>query len=270
LARKPKVTREALQGALIGALDPLRGVRAAWEQGAASFGRVDEYSDIDLIVIVEDDGVEEVFRAVEDTLDYRFGIADKYRIPEPAWHGHSQCFYWVKGASPYLFVDMAVEKASSKNRFLEYSIHGPPVVRIDKGVVSDDSPGAEEFARKLEDRLEALKTTFRLFQVEVLKELERGNGIEALAFYNAMTLRPLVEVLRIKYCPWRHNFNTRYVYYDLPSKVVKDLEKLYFIRNAKELAERRAEADKWFWEIADSIELKDVRKLLAKAARRRG
>jgi len=151
---KARATRQSVTKAIVDALEGLDGARALWDQGAASFGRVDRFSDIDLCLIVEDDAVEDAFEAVEEALRRGFGITDKYRVPEPTWHGHSQCFYWLKGASPFLFVDIAVEKKSSKNRFLEYSIHGPPVVRMDKdGLVKDDSPSTDEFAGKLAERL---------------------------------------------------------------------------------------------------------------------
>ncbi|MFH0816020.1 MAG: hypothetical protein V1934_04310 [Methanobacteriota archaeon] len=263
-----KVTREAVVETLTDALRLLDAARAMWEQGAASFGRVDEFSDVDLCVICRDDGVEAVFKAVEGALEKRFGISDKYRIPEPTWHGHSQVFIWLKGASRFLFVDMAVEKLSAKNRFLEYSIHGPPVVRMDKdGIISDDSESPEKSIKKIEGRIEAIKTMVRLFQVEVLKELERGNDLEALAFYNGMTMRPLVEALRIKHCPQRFNFHTRYAYYDLPPKVFKRLEKLLFVKDAKDLARRRKEAEKWFWKTMESIDMREVGRKLAEAGR---
>ncbi len=265
--KSDSVRRDDVVAVIIDALRPLDSARAMWEQGAVSFGRIDEYSDIDLCIIARDDRVENVFGAIERTLEKRFGISDRFRLPEPTWHGHSQCFYWLKGASKFLFVDLAIEKLSAKNRFLEYSIHGPPVVRMDKdGIISDDTLPAEETAKKLEVRLESLKTTFRLFQSEVEKELARGNDLEALAFYNGMTLRPLVEALRIKHCPQRAQFHTRYVYYDLPPAVWKKLERLMFVGAAKDLGKLRAEAERWFWETVGSIDLHDVRKKLKSAA----
>jgi predicted nucleotidyltransferase len=247
--------REDIVAAIRGALESLDYVLGAWEQGAASFGRVDEYSDIDLCLIVEDCRVEDVLKAVEGALDARFGVERTFRLPEPTWHGHSQCFYWLRGAGPYLFVDMAVEKASSKNRFLEYSVHGPPRVLVNRrGTIKDDTPSKEEFADSLVRRIETLKAIFGLFQAEVEKELARGHELEALAFYNSMTLRPLVEALRIRHCPWRHDFHTRYVYHDLPPPVVRRLHRFFFVKDAKDIAKKRAEAEKWFLETVRGLD----------------
>ncbi|MBI5001198.1 MAG: nucleotidyltransferase domain-containing protein [Euryarchaeota archaeon] len=267
---KRPMGRAAVLKAVVGAMSPLKSALAAWEQGAASFGRVDEWSDIDLCVIAGDKGAEPIFRAVENALAKEYGIARKFRLPEPTWHGHSQCFYALKGASPFLFVDMAVMKRSRKDRFLEYSIHGPPKVLFDKlRLVRDDTPKVLDFAKKIEGRLQFLKNTFEMFQVEVMKELNRGNDIEALAFYNGMTLRPLVEALRIKHCPWRYNFHTRYVYYDLPKPIVKRLHGFAYVADAKALGRKRAEAEKWFWQVVNEIDMRDVKNLLSKTGYKR-
>lgn len=259
-----QITRKEVLAVLIKALKPQDFSLALWEQGAASFGRIDQWSDIDMCLVVKDNKVESAFKVVEKALTKSFGIALKFRLPEPAWHGQSQCFYRLKGASPFLFVDLAVMKASSKDKFLQFDIHGEPATLFDKaGIVRNDKIDQKEFAKKLEARLETLKLTFEMFQVEVLKEMNRGNYMEALPFYHGMTLRPLVEVLRIKHCPYRFNFHTRYVYFDLPPSVVKRLHRFVFIGSSEVLASRHGEAGKWFWEIMESIKASDIKRSLA-------
>jgi hypothetical protein len=108
-----------------------------------------------------------------------------------------------------------------------------------------------------------LKTNFDLFQVLILKELNRGNEIEAFSYYLAYTYRPLVEVLRIKYCPYHHNFHNSYVYYDLPPEVVKRLHKLNFIADSEELRQCRAEVEVWFWEIINNINQDDLKQKIS-------
>ena len=65
--------------------------------------------------------------------------------------------------------------------------------------------------------MEALRTTFDLFQCLTKKSVARGQPLEAIAFHHASTLRPLVEPLRIRHCPQRHAFGLRLVHHDLPS-----------------------------------------------------
>jgi predicted nucleotidyltransferase len=258
-----KITREQIVDTLVKALKPLDYVCAAWQAGAAAFGRVDEWSDIDFYVVVEDEHVEDVFKVFEESVESVSPIELRYRMPEPTWHGHSQEFIRLKGTSPFLFLDIAVMKRSSKDKFLQFKIHGKPLVHFDKiGVVKDDPTDIGEFIKRIEKRIEILKTNFRLFQVLTLKELNRGNILTALSFYSGYTFRPLVEVLRMKYCPERFNFYTSYVHYDLPLDISARLEKLCCGADSDVLRANHTKVGEWFWEEIETIDLKEIRKRL--------
>ena len=126
----------------------------------------------------------------------------RYRLPEPTWHGHSQAFYRLENASPFLLLDFVVMKASAEDKFLQPAIHGRPRVYFDKsGVVSYEPFEAESFAEKLRHRVSELRVLFDMFQILTEKELNRGNAIEAVAFYQSYTIRPLVQALRILHDP---------------------------------------------------------------------
>lgn len=84
--------RQRIIETLITALEPLDFVLALWQGGSAAHGYTDELSDIDIEVIVEDNYVQETFDFVEKSLQTISEISFKYRVPEPTWHGHSQCF----------------------------------------------------------------------------------------------------------------------------------------------------------------------------------
>ncbi|MBW4639546.1 MAG: hypothetical protein KME05_15200 [Gloeocapsa sp. UFS-A4-WI-NPMV-4B04] len=124
--------REKIIETIVATLEPLDFILALWQGGSAAHGYTDEWSDIDIETIVEDNSVEETFDMVEKSLKTIFEISFKYRVPEPTWHGHSQCFYQLKEASPFLAIDFAVIKRSSPNDFLEVEKHGNPVVAFDK------------------------------------------------------------------------------------------------------------------------------------------
>jgi predicted nucleotidyltransferase len=259
--KKTEVERNNIVATLVQALKPLDYIHAVWEGGAASFNRVDEWSDIDLYVVCDDERVEDTFVIMEHTLGAMSEIELKFRLPEPTWHGHSQVFWRLKNASPFLFLDIAVMRKSSKDKFLQYHIHGRPHVHFDKiGIVKDDPVDRADYFQRIKARLDTLKTNFELFQVLVLKELNRGNDIEALSYYLSYTYRPLVEVLRIKHCPWHHRFYTTYIYYEMPSEIVNRLHHLYFITNAEALRKCREEAEMWFWETVRGIDYEQVRR----------
>ena len=60
------------------------------------------------------------------------------------------------------------------------------------------------------------------------------------------TLRPLIELLRIKYAPTRHDFYTRYVYYDLPQAVNTESEALFYVAKPRDLRIKHRRAGNWF------------------------
>lgn len=109
-------------------------------------------------------------------------------------------------------------------------------------------------ADQLRARVETLRVTFDLFRVLTLKELHRRNDVEAIAFSHGWTLRPLIEALRIRYKPARHSFYTRYIHYDLPQAVVRELQDLFFVRDADDLWAKRERAERWFYETLEGIE----------------
>lgn len=249
------IQRDDLRFALARALASRDDVLAVWEGGAAAFDRADEWSDIDLQAVVHDDAVAATFATVEQALRELSPIEIIYEIPQPSWHGHAQKFYRLRDAGPFLLVDFVVMQQSASNRFLEPEIHGNAVVHFDRaGITSRTSPlDREVFARQLWKRVNDMRLTFPLFQSMTLKELHRGNAIDALSFYNAFTLAPLVELLRILHGPFHYNFRSRYLYHELPPGVVSRLEKLYFISGPDDLHARQQEAEEWFYSVLDTL-----------------
>jgi hypothetical protein len=243
------LTRATILAALHQAFEPLPYVYAMWEGGAAAFNRVDQWSDIDLQVDVADEHVDEVMALAERNLAALSPIHIQYVLPQPTWHGHAQTFFWLEDAGPFLLVDFVAMKHSNTNKFLEHEVHGSAVVHFDKTGVLDVPPiDAVEFTAGMRRRLETLRVTFPLFQSLVAKEVQRGNAIEALAFYQGFSLRPLVEVVRMLHSPYHYNFHTRYVYYELPPEIVRRLEALFFVKDLEDVVAKQQIAQAWFAE----------------------
>ena len=245
-----RLNRSAILSKLEAELLPLAFVQAMWEGGAAAFDRVDEWSDLDLQVVVDDERVEETAGVIEAALQQLSPIAIRYELPRPTWHGHYQVFITLEMASPFLMVDLCIMQRSNPNRFLEPQIHGQAVVHFDKcGLTAAPTWDEAVWQVKIRERLETMAIQFELFQVLSEKEISRGNWLEALAFYQGYTLRPLVEALRMKYSPHHYNFHTRYIHYELPAEVVTRLERLYYLPEPSRLASARQEAEAWFREL---------------------
>lgn len=253
------LTRNVIIQALVKTLKPLDYTHALYEGGAAAFNRIDEWSDIDLYAVVDDEKVEETFHVVENVLKSLSPIKQKLRTPQLPWPGVFQTFYKLENASEYLLIDLAVIKLSVQEKFLEPQIHGNDVFYFNKSnKVKPPQFDRDAFAKKLGGRLEMLRTRFDIFNNLVQKEINRGNLLEAIEWYNVFTLASLVEALRIKHKPLHHDFRMRYVYYELPAETVKKLEHLYFIKDKEDLQEKYGEATRWFKKTMLEINPKEV------------
>jgi hypothetical protein len=82
-------------------------------------------------------------------------------------------------------------------------------------------------------------------QVFVRKAILRGQHVEAVNAFWAATLRPLAELLRMRYCPVRWDFGVRYLDRDLPPALYAQFRDLVFVRDLGDLEERLALATAW-------------------------
>ena len=258
--KRRNLSHEEIVRKLVKALEQLDYVYACWEAGAAAFNRVDEWSDIDLNVVVEDERVAETFSATEDALKSISPIAQKLEVPQLPWPGVSQAFYKLENASDFLLIDFAVFKMSSSDKLLEPEIHGNAVFHFSKsGKVKTPDVDRRELRGKLRKRLERLKTRFELFNVFVQKEINRGNFLEAIDSYHNLTLAMLVEALRIKDNPLHCDFKMRYVQSELASEVIERLSLLYFVKDQRDLQRKYHEATEWLAETIVEIEREGFR-----------
>jgi len=248
------LAREAVIQAVVKALRPVDYVHALYEGGAAAFRRIDEWSDIDLYIIVDENRVEEIFQACEDALTSLSEIQQKYEVPQTGWSGVYQAFYRLKNTSEYLIIDLAILTPNSQEKFLEPEIHGNAVFHLNKNnSIKLPHLDTEAFAGKLHARALRLKQRFRMFNIFVQKEINRGNTLEAIDLYHVVTLASLIEALRIKHNPLHHDFKLRYAHYELPEGVVKRLESLSFVKDQKDLQEKYNQATRWFSETISEI-----------------
>jgi len=256
MTSKGKLTREVIIQTLIDALKPLDCIHAFWEGGAAAFDRVDDWSDIDLYLVVDDEKVNDTFLAVERALTSLSPLKQKQGVFEPS-PGLFQAFYRLRDASEYLLIDIAVFKLSCPDKFLEPEIHGNPAFYFNKSNEIKPSPLKKKaFVEKLQKALVGLQGEFEMFHRCVQKEINRDNRLEAMDFYH-MLLAWLVEVLRIRYGPLHYDFKMRYIHYELPSEIIGKLERLYFVRDKQDLQQKYNEIVRWFPKISRRKRLKD-------------
>jgi len=263
MTNEKKLTRDIIIQTLVNALKPLNYVHAFYEGGAAAFNRVDEWSDIDLYLIVNNEKVNEAFLAAEKALRSLSPIKQKLDVPQTGWPGVFQAFYRLEDASEYLLIDFCVLNLGSSETFLEPEIHGNVVFYFNKsGKIKPPQLDKAALSKKVQERLKRLQARFAMFNNFVQKEISRGHYIEAIDLYHGLTLATLVEALRIKHNPMHYNFRMEYLHYELPSKTLKKLEHLYFVKDAEDLQEKYYEATKWFHKTIEEIDQKDIERLI--------
>ena len=250
-------------------LQAIDSIDAMWEIGAVAFGRIDDYSDIDLMISGHDDKIEEIISDFERILNQVSPIELMWRIPGTVEHGHTQIFCRLLNTSPFLLIDVVFMKSSAEQKYLVPEIHNPPFVYFDKaGIVKDEPFDADQFVEDLKAHAAKLKTKFELFQPLVIKEIHRGHAIEAKGYYQNACSKFLLDLFKIKYSPTRYNFGVRYVYDELPPDVLHELETVYFVTGLADLKIKQMRAEALFNETYNSLDWDKIGEIVRASSQR--
>jgi len=234
------VLRDQISGAVSRALEPLGDILAGWEGGSAAFGLLDSYSDIDLFFLVNHNAaLEPLYSAVEDALrGVSPLVASHYVAPGR--------YYQLEAAGEYLLVDLCLLRVGDSDQYLDIDRHGHVRPLFDKGDwLRPKSDARIEVENKRAQRCRDLQAWFVLSQGFVRKAILRGRQAEALAAYWAATLKPLAELLRMRYCPGRWDFGMRYMDRDLPPAVYSRFCELMYVQDLKDLEMKLDIAGAW-------------------------
>lgn len=247
------LTRDQITDAITQKLSLAPEALAAWVAGSAAFHRLDEWSDIDLSVLAAQGQAERCFSLLESIFTELSPIALVYPVPNPM-PGMVQRFYRLRDTTEYLLLDVCIFEPQSPDLYLDEKRHGKAIVLFDKeGRVVPPPFDEAALQKKLSARISLLQKVFDIFFMMAKKELLRGNEIDALECYRSFTLRPLVELLRIKHDPARHDYYVRYIRYDLPEKEQALLKELFFVGSAGEILEKQKRAAQVFQETLQSL-----------------
>jgi len=241
--------RARISGAVTEALRPVPEVFAGWEGGSAAFGTVDAFSDIDLEFLVDDDA----------------SFADLYVLAErglesvsPITASHTPLqgrYYKLKDGGDFLLLDLNFHRVGAPDRHLDIERHGEKVPLFDKGDWLRPTPLDERaLAMRRDRRYRELQTWFPMSQVFVRKAILRGQHVEAVNAFWAATLKPLADLLRMRYCPVRWDFGVRYLDRDLPPDVYAQVRDLALVKNLSDLEIKLATATAWGTALLQELE----------------
>ena len=220
-------------------------ILALWEGGSAAFGRVDHLSDADLHVVVTAGQVERAITAIRRPLSDRWGIAREYR--RQTYAGDRQFFWQLAGVSPFNFVDMVFRECPEEGVSIDRGRHGSPLVHVDKcGCITVTSEPADEQRARLQKSLSHIKEFHWDLKIDLIRKyIRRGNSLHAFGAYQTGLIRPLVELLRIKYCPERSSHHLAHVQWDLPAEITARLEPLVMVSTLSDLEKSLSIVDEW-------------------------
>lgn len=214
-------------------------VDAVWEAGSAATGTSDQYSDIDLVIVSKGDS-DSVFETIEKSLEPVAGIIHTYNCPPGIFEKYDQRIFFLEGAPKHFFLDIGVlasDAQSTLDELLNPERHGTPVVHFDKtGVVRTAVPDVSALKQNHQKRIADTKNAFPIIVTEIMKELDRGQPVDAFVFYFGLVKR-FVELVGIRYRPHRYDFGLRYTSRDFPPELYSRLNNYLFVSDATKLRE---------------------------------
>lgn len=244
------MTREAILSQLQGALEPLDYVHALWLEGADALDELDEYSDIDLNVDVEDSRADEVFQLVESLFPM-----------DQIWDtGRSDEFinrvYHVAGTSDYLMIDFNLHLHSAGGEGCTFyagdRIDAAKVLFDKTGVVIvHDSPQPVEFNP---ERVRQIHFFFSQ-ACRVRKYILRAQFPEAFIYYNKYIIDPLVKLIRMKYTPAKTYYYMVHISRHIPSEALERLTRLLQNPDFESLSTHLEDAIGWYHELIAELKL---------------
>jgi hypothetical protein len=234
-----RALRGRISSELSEALKAIPGILGGWEGGSAAFGALDNYSDLDLFYLVaEGVSIEDLYASAEKVLETVSPIRLKYTAPPGR-------YYQVEDGGEFFLVDLCFVRVGLED-FLDAERHGEIRVLFDKGHwLRPRSPNQDAVSIRRTNRCRELQTWFPVSQSFVRKAILRGRQVEAVAAFWAYTLKPLVELLRMRYCPVRWDFGMRYLERDLPPAVYDEVRDLTFVKDLEELDIALVRATAW-------------------------
>lgn len=220
-------------------------VYALWLEGADCLGRVDQYSDIDFWLDVEDEYIEEVMDRVEKILSELGNFDMNIKMRHPMRPVITQKMFHFKESSKYLLIDVCLQQHSRGYIFNADNPDERPKVLFDRANIVSFRPANQENLRKeILDSLDRIKKIFKQ-NVRIENKIKRGQFLEAWAYYHKWLLKPLIELLRIKHCPYKKDYYCKHIYYDLPKDIVHKLEDLHRVNTVDEIEDKMEQALKW-------------------------
>jgi hypothetical protein len=208
------------------------GVRVVWIGGSAATGGWDDHSDLDVEVLCTPGTVDELYARLVDRARSAFSVHDLWELPAATWPDGRQCFLCLQPrpgglAEPTRIVDLHLSELADRHRLVDVRRHGRPIVLHDpEGLVELRHDDAAETDALIAAAIEQVRQRRQTGEWLVNRAIRRGHVAEAVDLYLRFPLSGVVRLLRVRHCPWRHDFGLRYLRDDLPAEAAERVESL--------------------------------------------
>lgn len=231
-------------------------LRVVWIGGSAATGGWDEWSDLDVDLLCTPGETTAVYDRLLKQTRGTFDVDHVWELPLTAWPDGRQCFVNHQhrpGAleEPTRIVDLHFSDLSDQRRFLDVRRHGTPIVPFDPDgqlvLQPDDQSELEAAAAEAVDQARQRRATAEWL---VNRAIARGQLPEATELYLRFALGVVVRLLRVRHCPWRHDFGLRYLRTDLPTEAADRVSAL--LPGNAPLADLSSECFAWMDELLET------------------
>jgi predicted nucleotidyltransferase len=226
-------------------------VLVVWVGGSAATGGYDDFSDLDVELLCTPGEHDAVYDRLLARIRSDFEVDHVWELPQGAWPDGRQCFVNHQhrpGAlqEPTRIVDLHISSLSEAHRVVDVRRHGTPIVLHDPdGLVELRHDDEAEIARACREWTEQVRQRRATAEWLVNRAVRRGQLPEATDLYLRFALGPVVRLLRVEHCPWRHDFGLRYLHTDLPADVAARVDALLPGSGNPDLAELSAACFAW-------------------------
>jgi hypothetical protein len=178
-----------------------------------------------------------------------FELTSLWLLPEATYADGRQLFATFDGdpgalRTPTRLVDIVVYEPTDEHRRIDVRRHGTPLVRFDPdGLVEVRHDAAPPRRRGAAATVDQVRQRRLVAEWLVNRAVARGHLPEAVSLYLRFALLPVVQLLRARDCPERHDYLFRYLHTDLAREDAARIDTL--LPGVERLRELSAECFAW-------------------------
>ena len=232
-------------------------LRVVWVGGSAATGGWDERSDLDVDLLCTPGSTSAVHDRVVAQARATLDVDHVWELPLATWPDGRQSFVSHQArpgalAEPTRIVDLHFSDLADQHRFVDVRRHGTPIVVHDPDgllVLRHEDQAALDAA--IAEAVDQVRQRRAIAEWIVNRAIARDHLPEATDLYLRFALGPVVRLLRVRACPWRHDFGLRYLRTDLPGA---EADRVYaLLPGETPLAELSAACFAWLDDLLDEL-----------------